>query len=87
MLCAGWSLLRSALRQLGVEDERLRLEWISASEGEKVQRVCNEMAEQLRNLGPLRLALPGPRGCYQLPGHYSPRQKQRSARRRRGGEL
>ena len=25
-------------RDLGVEDERLRLEWISASEGEKVQR-------------------------------------------------
>jgi F420-non-reducing hydrogenase iron-sulfur subunit len=55
------ALLRSTLRQLGVEDERLRLEWISASEGEKVQRVCNEMAEQLRRLGPLRLDFPGPR--------------------------
>ena len=27
------------------------LEWISASEGEKVQRVCNEMTEQLRRSG------------------------------------
>ena len=44
------------LRDLGVEDERLRLEWISASEGEKVQRVCNEMTEELRRLGPLRLS-------------------------------
>jgi F420-non-reducing hydrogenase iron-sulfur subunit len=51
-------LLRSVLRDLGIEDERLRLEWISASEGEKVQRVCNEMTEELRRLGPLRLARP-----------------------------
>jgi len=49
--------LRSMLRQLGIEDERLRLEWISASEGEKVQRVCNEMAEDLRRLGPLHVVL------------------------------
>ena len=51
-------LLRAVLRDLGVEDQRLRLEWISASEGEKVQRVCNEMTEELRRLGPLRLELP-----------------------------
>ena len=51
-------LLRAVLRDLGIEDQRLRLEWISASEGEKVQRVCNEMTEQLRMLGPLRLARP-----------------------------
>jgi len=53
------ALLRALLSQLGIEPERLRLEWISASEGEKVQRVCNEMAQQLRELGPLRLASPG----------------------------
>jgi F420-non-reducing hydrogenase iron-sulfur subunit len=44
------------LRDMGIEDERLRLEWISASEGDKVQKVCNEMTEQIRALGPLRLA-------------------------------
>ena len=49
-------LLRSLLRQMGIEQERLRLEWISASEGDKVQRVCNEMTEQVRRLGPLRLS-------------------------------
>jgi F420-non-reducing hydrogenase iron-sulfur subunit len=53
-------LLRSLLRQMGIEQERLRLEWISASEGDKVQRVCNEMTEQVRRLGPLRLS-PVPR--------------------------
>src|SRR5512144_24984 len=51
-------LLRGVLRDLGIEDERVRVEWISASEGEKVQRVCNEMTEQLRALGPLRLGRP-----------------------------
>ncbi|MGO9082469.1 MAG: hydrogenase iron-sulfur subunit [Streptosporangiaceae bacterium] len=51
-------LLRAVLRDLGVEDQRLRLEWISASEGEKVQRVCNEMTGDLRRLGPLRLERP-----------------------------
>ena len=51
-------LLRAVLRDLGVADQRLRIEWISASEGEKVQRVCNEMTEELRVLGPLRLWRP-----------------------------
>jgi len=44
--------LRRLLAQFGVRPERLRLEWISASEGEKVQRVVNEMVEQVRQLGP-----------------------------------
>jgi F420-non-reducing hydrogenase iron-sulfur subunit len=51
-------LLRALLRDMGIEEERLRLEWISASEGEAVQRVCNEMTEELRRLGPLRLRRP-----------------------------
>jgi F420-non-reducing hydrogenase iron-sulfur subunit len=56
-----FELLRATLRDLGIEEERLRLEWISAAEGDKVQRVCNEMTEQVRALGPLRLSpLPRP---------------------------
>jgi F420-non-reducing hydrogenase iron-sulfur subunit len=51
-----FELLRPLLREMGIEDERLRLEWISASEADRVQRVCNEMTEQLRALGPLRLS-------------------------------
>ena len=51
-------LLRPMLRAMGIRDERLRLEWISASEGDKVQKVCDEMTEQVRALGPLRLDLP-----------------------------
>ena len=51
-------LLRAVTRDLGIDDERLRLEWISASEGDKVRQVCNEMTEELRRLGPLRLRGP-----------------------------
>ena len=51
-----FELLKPMLRAFGIEEERLRLEWISAAEGDKVQRVCNEMTEQVRTLGPLRLA-------------------------------
>lgn len=45
-------LLRELLEQFGIEKERLRLEWISASEGEKFVKVANEFVEQIKNLGP-----------------------------------
>jgi F420-non-reducing hydrogenase iron-sulfur subunit len=48
-------LLQRVLRDLGIEPERFRLEWISASEGEKVRSVVNDMVEKVRRLGPLAL--------------------------------
>lgn len=58
-----YELLRRLLAQMGVEPERFRLEWISASEGDRVREAINEMTEQLRRLGPLRLApVPVPHG-------------------------
>lgn len=48
-------LLKRVLKEMGVEDERFRLEWISASEGEKVKSVINDMVERVRALGPLGL--------------------------------
>lgn len=50
-----YTLLKRMLKEFGIEDQRLRLEWISASEGDRVQKVMNEMTEQLRALGPLKL--------------------------------
>jgi F420-non-reducing hydrogenase iron-sulfur subunit len=47
-----FKLLKRVLGQLGVEEERVRLEWISASEGDRVQHVINDMTNQLRRLGP-----------------------------------
>ena len=49
-----YKLLKKMLPQFGIQPERLRLEWISASEGDKVQRVCNEFTEQIRSMGPLK---------------------------------
>ncbi len=54
-----FEVLRRMLRDFGIEDERVRLEWISAAEGDKVQRVCDEITEQVRALGPLHLTIPG----------------------------
>ena len=49
------TLLKRFLSMMGIEEERIRMEWIAASEGDKVQKVINEMTEQVRKLGPLRL--------------------------------
>jgi F420-non-reducing hydrogenase iron-sulfur subunit len=50
-------MLRRLLRGMGIVDDRFRLEWISASEGEKVKLVINDMVAKVRALGPL--GLPG----------------------------
>lgn len=46
------ALLKKLMSQLGLEPERLRLEWISAAEGDKFARVIREMVEDLKRLGP-----------------------------------
>ena len=45
-------LLKKVLSQFGIEDERVRLEWVSAAEGDRFAAIVNEMAEQVRELGP-----------------------------------
>jgi F420-non-reducing hydrogenase iron-sulfur subunit len=48
------TLLKKTLPQLGIEPERLRLEWISASEGAKFRTTVNEFIDQVKELGPLQ---------------------------------
>ncbi len=43
---------KELLKFVGISPERLRLEWVSASEGEKFAKVVTEFSEQIRNLGP-----------------------------------
>ncbi|MFX0115960.1 MAG: hydrogenase iron-sulfur subunit [Candidatus Hodarchaeota archaeon] len=43
-----------ALELLGWEANRLRLEWISASEGIRFAQVMNEFTQHIRELGPIR---------------------------------
>ncbi|HUA62799.1 MAG TPA: hydrogenase iron-sulfur subunit [Verrucomicrobiae bacterium] len=47
-----FKLLQQFLGQMGIEPERIRLEWISAAEADRVRTVINEMVETLKRLGP-----------------------------------
>jgi len=49
-------LLKKTLKQLGIEEERVRLDWVAAGEGERFAKVANEMTETMKNLGPLDLS-------------------------------
>jgi len=40
------------LEDFGLEPERFRLEWVSASEGNRFAEVMREVVEQIRELGP-----------------------------------
>jgi len=46
------NLLKRVLKDFGIEPERLRLEWVSASEGDKWAAVVRSMVEDLKKLGP-----------------------------------
>ena len=48
-------LLKKLLNQLGVEEERVRLEWVSASEGAKFAEVTRNFTQAIKNLGPSSL--------------------------------
>jgi F420-non-reducing hydrogenase iron-sulfur subunit len=48
-----FAMLKHSLRMMGVEDERVRLQWASAAEGIQLARAINEMIDQVRELGPL----------------------------------
>lgn len=45
-------VLREILRFAGLDDQRVRLEWISAAEGEKFAEVVRDFTEQIRKAGP-----------------------------------
>jgi F420-non-reducing hydrogenase iron-sulfur subunit len=44
--------IKPFLEAMGIEPDRLRLEWISASEGPKVAETFNSFAEKINELGP-----------------------------------
>jgi F420-non-reducing hydrogenase iron-sulfur subunit len=46
------NLLKKVLKDFGIEPERLRLEWISASEGDKFASVVKSMVEDIKKIGP-----------------------------------
>jgi F420-non-reducing hydrogenase iron-sulfur subunit len=48
-------LLKVLMDQLGIDPRRLKLEWISASEGDKYANTTLEFEKEIRELGPLKL--------------------------------
>ncbi len=48
-------LLKKMLKQFGIEEERVRLEWVSASEGAKFAEVANNFTQTIKDLGPSSL--------------------------------
>lgn len=47
-------LLKKMIAQFGVEPERLRLEWVSAAEGERFAALVREMTATVKDLGPFK---------------------------------
>jgi len=47
-------LVHKFVQQMGIEKERLQLEWISASEGKQFAELVNNMTKTLLVLGPVR---------------------------------
>ena len=50
---ANMHLCKKLLRHIELDPERLRLEWISSSEGSRFAEVMSDFAGKLRDLGPL----------------------------------
>ncbi|TET11477.1 MAG: hydrogenase iron-sulfur subunit [Candidatus Thorarchaeota archaeon] len=49
---ARWTLLQIAIEQAGINPDRVRLQWASASEGQKFADGVRELTEKVKNLGP-----------------------------------
>ena len=45
-------MTRELVKLLGIDPERLRLEWISSAEGTRFAEVATEFTEQIKSLGP-----------------------------------
>jgi F420-non-reducing hydrogenase iron-sulfur subunit len=45
-------MLKKLLETIGIAPGRLRLEWVSASEGNKFAEVVNDFVEELKEIGP-----------------------------------
>lgn len=48
-------LLQKYLEEIGVDPRRLRLEWISASEGKQFAELSNEFTQEILALGPCQI--------------------------------
>jgi F420-non-reducing hydrogenase iron-sulfur subunit len=49
---ARYDAIKSLIKEIGIKPERLRLSWISASEGAKFAQVIKDMVIDMKKIGP-----------------------------------
>jgi len=47
-------IMRNLLEFIGIDPQRIRMSWVSASEGRKFADVITEVTEEIKKLGPLQ---------------------------------
>ena len=47
-------IMKNLLEFVGIDPQRIRMSWVSASEGKKFADVITEVTEEIRKLGPLQ---------------------------------
>ena len=45
-------LVQKVLKETGIDEKRMKLDWVSAAEGEKFQKVITDFVQDIRKLGP-----------------------------------
>lgn len=45
-------LVKKIMGDVGIDEKRVRLDWVSAAEGEKFQKVITEFVNEIKKLGP-----------------------------------
>ncbi len=45
-------MLKKLTDQMGIENDRIRLDWVAASEGDKFAEIIKDMTEKIKKLGP-----------------------------------
>jgi len=50
-----YKLMKKFIHQMGIEADRLKLEWISASEGKQFAELVDSMTERILELGPSKI--------------------------------
>jgi F420-non-reducing hydrogenase iron-sulfur subunit len=59
-----YAMLKQMLRQMGLEEDRLRLVWASAAEGQQLAEAIEKLVADVRRLGPLNWPK-----CWEENGH------------------
>ena len=48
-----YTLLQKMLVQFGIEQERVSLDWVSATEGDRFTAIIHDMVERIKKIGPM----------------------------------